>query len=196
MARSRKVEPQAAVKAAMNAFWKNGYGAMGTRRIEDETGITRFTLQTSYGGKKGLFLQTLDTYLAGFSAESWVDKSEGAIEGIARWFERRVDSDVMPEVAGYGCLMMNSTVEFFGQDADVNGRARDYYATIRGGYALALEAAANAGEVGDDIDIAGSSEILLGLTLGLSSVIRSGGNVTAGQDMATATAGLVRGWAD
>ncbi|MBV1933634.1 MAG: TetR/AcrR family transcriptional regulator [Parvibaculaceae bacterium] len=60
MSRSRKVAPEEAVQAAMEAFWKHGYHELGTRQLEEETGITRFTLQTTYGGKKKLFLNALD----------------------------------------------------------------------------------------------------------------------------------------
>ena len=91
MARSRKVEPEAALQAAMTAFWQHGYCDLGTRQIEEETGITRFTLQTAYGGKMPLFLKTLDTYLDLFENFTKLDSAHGNLEVLATWFEARVD---------------------------------------------------------------------------------------------------------
>ena len=64
MARAKSYDREVAVEAAMLAFWRKGYGALGVREIESETSINRFALQTDFGGKQGLFLEALQKYLA------------------------------------------------------------------------------------------------------------------------------------
>ena len=69
MARKRNTDHDSAVTAALDLFWCQGYGA-STREIESKTGLTRFTLQTAYGGKEGFYLSTVKRkYNLGKNAE-------------------------------------------------------------------------------------------------------------------------------
>lgn len=194
VARSRKVEPEAALHAALVLFWKHGYNALGTRQLEEETGLTRFTLQTSYGGKKSLYLQTLDTYCDQFETLVLPQVSAQGIAGLAEWFEYRARSKTMPDVGCYGCLMLNATIEFQGQDAEVNIRTERYFAGFRDSFTAILRAAKQAGNLVPDFDVAKNVEVLLGVALGMNVLIRAGADNTAAAPMAAAIANQIRGW--
>jgi hypothetical protein len=58
--RPRKADHAAAIEVAQRAFWRNDCAGTSTRQIEERTGVTLHTLQTSYGGKQAFFLETLD----------------------------------------------------------------------------------------------------------------------------------------
>ncbi|NRB17866.1 MAG: TetR/AcrR family transcriptional regulator [Rhodobacteraceae bacterium] len=195
MSRSRKVEPETAIQAAMALFWKHGYHDLGTRQIEKETGITRFTLQTVYGGKMPLFLKALDRYLDTFEVHAAPTMSDGNLDAIAAWFETRSDPVMFPEVTCYGCLLLNSTVEFVGENEEVNLRADRFFDMVRGGFRGALDAVKETGGVSADFDVDAMVEVLLSAAIGLNIVIRASGRNAAGADMANAIAALVRGWA-
>lgn len=194
MARSRKVEPEAAIQAAMTAFWQHGYCGLGTRQIEAETGITRFTLQTAYGGKMPLFLKTLDTYLDTFEAFAKPDPTQANLEGLAAWFETRVNPELMPEPSCYGCLMLNAIVEFSAQSDAINQRAKRYFSMLRNGFKAVLETAKGNGTLPADFDVDGKVEVLVGIALSLNIVIRAATDNLAGQHMATSTARMIREW--
>lgn len=195
MSRSRKVEPEAAIQAAMALFWKHGYHDLGTRQIEEETGITRFTLQTTYGGKMPLFLKALDKYLDTFEIYSAPTMTDGSLDAIAAWFETRRDPVMLPEVTCYGCLLLNSTVEFAGEDEEVNQRAGRFYDMVRSGFQRALVEVKETGGIRADFDVDEMAEVLLSAAIGLNIVIRASGKNAAGEDMANAIAALVRSWA-
>lgn len=195
MSRSRKVAPEEAVQAAMEAFWKHGYHELGTRQLEEETGITRFTLQTTYGGKKKLFLATLDRYLDIFEGQGLPPTDGSGLEGLAAWFEVRPQPIMMPEVASYGCLMLNSTVEFMQGDEEVNQRAERFFTFIRGGFKASLKSIQDSGQLPQDFDIEAKAELLLGSSIGLNIIIRSATNNAAGMDLANSVSAMIRGWA-
>ena len=194
MSRLKKIDPEAAVQAAMVLFWQYGYKGLGTRQLEEETGITRFTLQTSYGGKKSLFLKALDYYLDQFEAHISPNMTDGSLDSIASWFEIRAEPVMLANVTCYGCLLLNSTVEFAAEDEDVNLRAERFFNTMRSGFHAALNAAKDKGNLPPDFDISGMAEVLLSGAIGLNIVIRAAASNSAGKDMANSIASLVRSW--
>lgn len=194
MARQRKTDPEAALQAAMVLFWEHGYGDLGTRQIEEETGITRFTLQTSYGGKMSLFLEALDAYLDAVEIHISPNMTDGELETIAAWFEMRVAPPVFADVTRYGCFMLNSSVEFFGENSFVNARTERFYKMFRGGLYKALVAVKAKGGVAPDFDEEAMAEMLYGAAIGVNVVIRAAGANEAGGPMAKAVAQLVRSW--
>lgn len=195
MSRSRKVEPEAAVKAAMALFWTEGFSNLGTRQIEEETGITRFTLQTTYGGKMNLFLTALDAYLDTFERSELMSALDGDVENIALFFETRGNPDAMPEIACQGCFMLNSMIEFSSQDPRVNQRADRYFELLRHGFRSALERSKSQGTLSRELDEHSRTEVLLSAALGLNAVIRASKDDKAGAVMAASIATMVRNWA-
>lgn len=194
MSRSRKVEPEVAVTAAMALFWTHGFASLGTRRIEEETGITRFTLQTTYGGKMKLFLTALDAYLDMLENSDLMNTTNGDLESIAAFFEMRGNSNAMPDIACQGCFMLNSMIEFSANNPDINKRADRYFRMLRQGFGSALEQAKENGELNVNLQIHAMTEVLLGVTLGLNAIIRANGNHDDGEKMATSIASMVREW--
>lgn len=190
MARSRKVDDEDAVEAAMHLFWVNGYDATGTREIEEKTGLTRFSLQTRFGGKKALFLVALDRYLARTSHF----EIAGDLEGIAQWFEARTAKDFPYETGVFGCLMQNTLIEFGGEDADLASRSADYYASIINMFLPALKRAQAKGQLHANEDTLAKAQTLSMVLLGLNVVIRGARSNTAGAAISAAIARTVRDW--
>lgn len=182
------------MNAAMDLFWTHGFCDLGTRQIEQEAGITRFTLQTSFGGKMPLFLTVLDAYLDRFEQSEMLQTVTGGLEGVAVFFEVRGDAAAMPEIACQGCLMLNSMTEFAHREAEVNQRTERYLNMLRRGFQVGLERAKADGDVSGAFDVLGMAEVLLGAVLGLNAVIRAGDGAQAGVPMATSIAAMVRGW--
>lgn len=192
MARSRKIEPELTIQATQALFWEHGYARLGTRQIEEETGLTRFTLQTSYGGKKSLFLQAIDAYLDSMDTSFLPDAGAGDLEELATWFESRADPAFMPGVGCHGCLMLNSIIEFHGEDSDLNQRTDRFFSMVRGRFHDLLETARSNGALRPTLDIDAMAEILLGISLSMNVVIRAAGDNAAGQPLATAAAKMIR----
>ena len=194
MPRARKIDEQEAVQAAQALFWKHGYGGLGTRQIEEETGLTRFTLQTCYGGKKSLFLQTLDCYLDHFDAEFLPAIASGGLEGLASWFEARANPEIMAESGCYGCMLLNVAIEFQGQDDEVNERTERYFSSMRRCFIKVLQDAKDKDLLQETFDVDAKAEILLAIAMGLNVIIRSSADNAAGKQLAGSAADMIRSW--
>ncbi|SPF77774.1 TetR/AcrR family transcriptional regulator [Pseudoprimorskyibacter insulae] len=195
MGRSRKRDPGDALTAAMQLFWRHGYESVGTRQIEDEAGITRFSLQTVYGGKMGLFLAALDHYLTLFEAGAAPRCAPDAIGEIADWFLRRTAPEVMSEDMRNGCLALNSLIEFGAGHPEIEQRAARYFALLRGRFSEALTRLRDTGQLDGAIDPQQGAELLHASALAMAMQIRAAGDNGAAAPLAQATATMVRGWA-
>ncbi len=194
MARLRKTEPEAAVQATQELFWEHGFAGLGTRQIEEKTGLTRFMLQTAHGGKKTLFLQTVDAYLDMAEAAFLPDANFSSFEELANWFETRTNPESMPHVARYGCFMVNSIVEFHGQDQELNQRTDRFLTMMRERFSTILEAVKRTNASSVNLNVNDKVEILIGLTMSMGVVVCAAGNITAAEPLAMTVASMIREW--
>lgn len=195
MSRAKKIAPENAIQAALSLFWQHGFNQLGTRQLEQETGITRFTLQTSYGGKMALFLTALDAYLDAFEIHAAPNMTDGKLESLAQWFEMRPNPPVFTEISSQGCFLLNTAVEFSKREPEINLRIERFYAMMRDGLRRALTEIKNQKAVSPEFDVDAMAETLLASTIGLNIAIRAAGDNAAGQTMADALGKLVRSWA-
>ncbi len=196
MSRTRRTEPEQAITSAMALFWRDGFTNVGTRKIDTETGITRFTLQTAYGGKMALFLETLDRYLDVFEAGSAPKARVDSLDEMAIWFEGWPTPSTMADQVCFGCLMINSMAEFGATEPEVTKRTDRYLNILRQRWVASLAELKTRGVVPGDFDVAGHAEILLGAVIGIHMVIRAAGSSAASKVLADATGAMVRGWGE
>src|SRR5258708_15097753 len=62
MARPREFDDGAALDAAMDCFWRDGYEATSVRGLASRMGITGTSLYNAFGDKRSLFRQVLQRY--------------------------------------------------------------------------------------------------------------------------------------
>lgn len=180
--------------AAMAMFWKHGFCNLGTRQLEAETGITRFTLQTTYGGKMALYLNTLDAYLDQLETSGLLQGIDDDLHGIAVFFERRANASVLPESSKYGCLVLNAVIEFASINDDINQRITRYLTILRSGFRVGLANSLGDQSAAERQNIDQKTEVLLAAALGLNVIIRAATDTNAGQAMACSIAQMVRDW--
>jgi len=185
MARARKTSNEEVILAAQALFWQHGYGAVGTRQIEAETGLTRFTLQTVYKGKMALYLKVLDNYLDMLETQFLQTDTQG-LPALKDWIRRRSDPTRMPGVARFGCLMMNAVIEFHGDEPEVSIRAKRYFQMVTSFLCGHLEGRVSQPEA--------KAELLAAATLGLNAVIRASGDMAAGQGLSASIVATIEEW--
>ena len=194
MARNRKTDHDTAVAAALELFWQRGYSGASTREIEEKTGLTRFTLQTAYGGKEGFFLDTLDAYLDNAEQNHFPDPETCDLEALANWFVRLVDCERMPGRDQTGCLAFNSISEFGRDDAEVNKRIERYLTVFEERALAIIGKAAARGELDTALEPQELSRILVNLLLGLHSVIKARSEDSLPRQHAGSIANLILSW--
>jgi TetR/AcrR family transcriptional repressor of nem operon len=181
MARAQKTDSETALRAAGLAFMECGYSGMSTRDLEKRSGITKFSLQTKYGGKKALFLMALDLYLD--ELLPWIDRSVSQ-DGIADFFRMRADDTRMPEQGRFGCLMVNALSEFGATDPEVSTRSNRYFEALRHAFKSDLLKRRDDGVLDMSVEIALEAERLVVSMIGLNSAIRTYGSNSAAANMA------------
>ena len=147
MARNRKVDHETAISGALELFWRKGYEGASTREIEEQTGLTRFTLQTVYGGKEKFFLETLDTYLNNAEDHHFPNSDSFSVDDLADWLESIASDEKIPRIADNGCLAFNAIGQFDRGDAQVNARIERYLVSLETRFYTILSTAQSRGEV-------------------------------------------------
>jgi len=115
--RPREFDEEAALEAAMDAFWKKGFEATSMADLCTCTGLHKGSLYQAFGDKHALFMRSLKHYSDTEFKESAavILQHESPLEGI-----RALVREVCDHAAeGKGCMMINSMVELAPHDPEV-----------------------------------------------------------------------------
>lgn len=194
MARKRKVDHETAINGALDLFWRKGYEGASTREIEEQTGLTRFTLQTTYGGKEQFFLETLDAYLDNAEATHFPNPETFSVDDLASWFESIASEQKIPRIEDNGCLAFNAIGQFDRSDAEVNKRIERYLTNLEARFCQVLEHGAQRGILALRQPPSEATQVLMGLLLGLHAVIKARSDDLIARSYAASAAGLLRSW--
>lgn len=120
MARARQFDESAALAAALDVFWRNGYARTSVAELAAAAGVGNGSLYAAWGSKHALFLRVLEWY-CGRRVELVQDAMatpgppSAAVEAL---FDAIVD-DCADQPDRRGCLMLNTIAEFGLRDPDV-----------------------------------------------------------------------------
>jgi len=125
MARTKSFDPDAALRKAMQLFWRQGYEATSVDDLVHAMAINRASLYGTFGDKKRLFLKALERYIdtvleprlqALESAPSALDGLRGLLAELAAF--------AVGDPQRRGCLVVNTTCELASRDAEIAARLR------------------------------------------------------------------------
>ena len=112
MARKKQYNEAEVIDKAMHVFWQNGYKGTSMQMLEEEMGINKFSIYSSFGSKKGLFLESINSYKKKTNQlfEKLIHGTKG-IEDIKTFFYDSVN--ICDEEGNHkGCLVTNTYYEF------------------------------------------------------------------------------------
>ena len=122
--RPREFDEEAALEAAMDAFWAKGYEATSMTELCNCTGLHKGSLYQAFGDKHQLFMDALKHYADSEFREvaAVAFQSDSPLENI------RAAMNKICEDAGQekGCLVINSMVELAPHDPDVKAAVRSF----------------------------------------------------------------------
>ena len=122
MGRHREFDEAEVVEKAMQAFWKDGWRDATPQRLVEATGLSRSSLYTAFGSKKGLFLAALDLYVAQQRSYLTQMLADGTVrEGLERMYTLMVDM-MRPGGGGMTCLVASSLLEIPAEDNETIAR--------------------------------------------------------------------------
>jgi len=173
--RTKAFQPAEALDRAMELFWHRGYAATGLDQLVRHTGASRYGLYATFGGKRDLFLASLERY-----SQAVMDPMLGPLEAaqasapeIRSFFGRVLDLIRIPG-DGRGCLMCNTAFERGALDAGAARRVRRHFDRVHRLLARALTNASRDGVLSHDLAVPAYADHLLGAAAGSFFLARSG----------------------
>src|ERR1700685_3765088 len=147
MARAKKFDPEKALAAAMNVFWRLRYANTSLYVLTEEMRVARQSLYDTFGDKRSLYLKALAHYRneTNGSMRRMFQSAPSMKDGFARLFfglsgERRVKH-------ARGSLLLSANMERAAEDPVVSKFLRDNQAEVEGIFAAALRSAKSKGEL-------------------------------------------------
>jgi AcrR family transcriptional regulator len=110
-----------ALQAATALFQDRGYHRVSVKDMVEATGINRFAIYEKFGGKEGLFYETLDYYHQVIVKEQLLGplrRDDASIDTLLRMLNvvRDINKD---KKRRSGCLIVNANIELGGLDERV-----------------------------------------------------------------------------
>ncbi|WP_309082208.1 TetR/AcrR family transcriptional regulator [Zhihengliuella sp.] len=160
------------IGGARDVFWLRGYAASSLRDLTEATGLLPGSIYSSFGGKRDLFVRTLEDYAAGArQAADELRAAAPALPAIRAFLVGAVDAArVSP---GRGCMLGNTAVELLPEDDTAREIVRKAFHDLEDGLAAALVNAQQDGEIRSDLDACPHARQLLALVQGLHVTARA-----------------------
>ena len=176
MARSKEFDPHAALSAATQAFWRNGYEKTSLDDLMAAMHVGRQSLYDTFGDKRELYLSALEAYRQStqvamrqlFASGRPLRECFGALLfGIAH--ESRVDHEK-------GCLLLSANLERNLDDKKIAALVKTNQAQVEALFEDALRRAQQSGELAPDKDARALARFFLASIQGMRATARASSN--------------------
>ncbi len=160
MSRKKNFDPNQVLIRAVELFWKKGYSNTSLNDLVDYLGINRFSLYSTYGDKKSLYLLSLNYYIDNYSVPALESLSKGqpnlsALEDYFDYFSKLQYKQTS------GCFVQNAILELSLTDQQVSLAGQRLYSLILSGFCHVLNSAKDRGEISKNADVEKISHFLL-----------------------------------
>lgn len=171
--RPREFDPELALDAAMDLFWRNGFRATTTRDLKAALNLSESSIYNAFGSKDALLESTLERYeqQVNEAVIKPLEHSEEGLKSIDRFF-----NDLyywMTYDGRQGCMMINIMAEDGGATATISKRTKRYRTRILKSIEKALKRASESGESNPGNE-SSRANLLMGIVLGINTAARSG----------------------
>ncbi len=142
MARHRGFDDLAAVRAARDLFWEQGYESTSLAELQSVTGLSRSSMYAAYGSKRGLFERASLSYLADV-VDPMLVPMEAAGAGwpeIQGFFRHMAGVLRSPDTrfARRGCFVLNTVLELEHLDQPATDMVTQYRVRVQAAFTNAL----------------------------------------------------------
>ncbi|MCX4759815.1 TetR/AcrR family transcriptional regulator [Streptomyces sp. NBC_01275] len=118
MARTKEFDPDTALRAALELFWRRGYEATSMADLVEHLGIGRASIYATFGNKHDLYLKALDRYGETYDPVLLHELSQPGpalpgVRAVVRRFAATATDDTRRTL---GCLVTNTAAELAAHD--------------------------------------------------------------------------------
>ncbi|GAA1261812.1 TetR/AcrR family transcriptional regulator [Saccharothrix xinjiangensis] len=173
MARTKEFDPDVALRAALDLFWRKGYEATSVQDLVDHLGIGRASIYATFGTKHELYLRALDRYCEQVGGRTaYLLSPAGPALPAVRELIRSFAEDALADPDGKGCFITNTAVECLPHDEPAGRRVDIGLNGLESAIAGALERARDQGELGADQDPRSLARFLVTLAQGIRVIAK------------------------
>ncbi|WP_419999206.1 TetR/AcrR family transcriptional regulator [Streptomyces boninensis] len=194
MARSKEFDPDAALQAALELFWRRGYEATSMADLVDHLGIARASIYGTFGSKRELYEKALASYAGARNpAQLAALERPGPALDAVRAYVRGYVGECVHDDEQRGCFVTNTAVELAPHDADAARVVLGTWDAMESALTAALDRAAAAGELPAGRDPRGLARMLVVLLQGMRVVGKTGGDPARLRDASDTALSLLDG---
>jgi TetR/AcrR family transcriptional repressor of nem operon len=172
MARPREFDEEAAIDAAVQCFWANGYEGASVRELAASMGIAGASLYNAFGDKQALYQRALARYVEQ-SFQDRVRRFEGLppCQAIDAFFDEIIARSLADEQR-LGCMLVNSVFECSLHDEAAQAPIIDVVKQIEAFFRRCVEAGQTDGTITSAETAEDLARLLLGTLLGIRTLAR------------------------
>jgi TetR/AcrR family transcriptional regulator, transcriptional repressor for nem operon len=172
MARTKKFDPEQALAAAMQVFWRLGYENASLDVLMTEMGIARQSLYDTFGDKRALYLKALAHYRdeSHASMRDLFSSTPTVRDGFAQLLFG-LSAESRAEHAR-GCLLLSANMERAAGDRVIADFLRRNQATVESIFREALQRAQSSGELSRKKDPAALARFFVVTIQGMRALAR------------------------
>lgn len=131
MGRPQGFDTTAAVRAAREVFWTDGYESASLPQLEAATGLNRSSIYHAFGSKHGLFLRAIDNYLHEVIEPTLKPLRSGEPGAVSHYLLGLRSALASQGAASTrGCLLLSSAGAPIGRTPDVRQVIATYHRTL------------------------------------------------------------------
>jgi TetR/AcrR family transcriptional regulator, transcriptional repressor for nem operon len=150
MPRYKEFDPETCLEKVMYLFWQKGYQETSMSDLVQHSGVQRYGLYETFGGKQELFQRSIELYLNTIITHRFglfeQKRPEPTLATIEQFFEQFIELLNHPD-SSFGCLIINTALEVATHDEAVASIVQQYFDRLRRGFERALINAQRNGEI-------------------------------------------------
>ncbi|MEU9972895.1 helix-turn-helix domain-containing protein [Streptomyces sp. NPDC051014] len=172
MARTKEFDPDAALRSALELFWRRGYEATSMADLVAHLGIGRASLYATFGSKHDLYLKALERYQEDRLPPLLRDLSRPgpALPAVRALIRQYAAESAADELRLRGCLVTNTAAELAPHDPAAARSVERDWDRVETGLHMALARAVAQDELPAGRDPLALARTLLVLLQGLRVV--------------------------
>lgn len=173
MARTKEFDPDVALRAALDLFWRKGYEATSIQDLVEHLGIGRASIYATFGTKHELYLRALDRYceeMVGHNAYTLAPA--GPALPAVRQLITSFAEDALTDPDRKGCFVTNTAVECLPHDELAATRVDIGLNGLESAIAGTLSRARDQGELSADKDPLALARFLVTLIQGIRVIAK------------------------
>lgn len=147
--RAKEFDPDTALQAAMEVFWRKGYEATSMEDLVDHLGVGRASIYATFGNKQELYRKALQRYGESDPVVQRLSQPGSAIAAIRALLHDRVE-EILADPDRKGCFVINTAAECLPGDERLTRQVESAWSAVEIALTSALYRAQAQGELSAD----------------------------------------------